>query len=66
MAMVTYELKPGAKPTSEQLTRIREAARQPISFDDDCPEMTAEQLARFRPANPEARQRWLESRRAHG
>ena len=36
--IVTYELKPGQKPTPEQIQRIREAAKRPIVFDEDCPE----------------------------
>ena len=50
--IVTYELKPGQKPTPEQIERIREAAKRPIVFDEDCPEMTEEQLKKFRRVNP--------------
>jgi uncharacterized protein (DUF4415 family) len=38
-------LKPGANPTKKQLERIRKAAQMPITFDEDCPELTGEQLA---------------------
>jgi uncharacterized protein (DUF4415 family) len=45
--LVTSTLKKGAKPTKEQISRIRKAAKQPIVFDKDCPESTPEQLALF-------------------
>ncbi|MDR2428796.1 MAG: BrnA antitoxin family protein, partial [Candidatus Margulisbacteria bacterium] len=35
------------RPTKEQLRRIREAAKHPIVFDEDCPELTDEELAEF-------------------
>ena len=40
------------KPTPEQIAEIREAAKYPIVFDEDCPEMTDEQLAQFRRVHP--------------
>jgi hypothetical protein len=33
------------------VARIREAAKYPIVFDEDCPELTDEQLAEFRPVH---------------
>lgn len=45
--VVTYELKPGQKPTDEQIARIREAAKRPIVFDEDCPELTPEAVESF-------------------
>jgi len=53
MAIVTREVKIGQKPTEEQLKRINAAASKPITFDTDSPELTSDQLAEFRPANPE-------------
>lgn len=47
MAMVTYELKPGTKPTPEQIAEIEAAAKMPIVYDDDCPEFTDEQYKEF-------------------
>ena len=38
-------IKPGQKPTQEQIERIKEAAKRPITFDEDCPELTLEQYA---------------------
>jgi uncharacterized protein (DUF4415 family) len=43
--LVTSRLKAGAEPARKQLERIRKAAQQPITFDEDCPELTSEQLA---------------------
>ena len=55
--VVTYTVAENQKPTPEQLSRIREAAKRPIVFDEDCPEMTDEQLRQFRPVHPEAWER---------
>ena len=49
---VTYSITRGQKPTPEQIARIREAAKYPIVFDEDCPPMTEEQLKQFRRVNP--------------
>ncbi|MDR1998164.1 MAG: BrnA antitoxin family protein [Candidatus Margulisbacteria bacterium] len=40
-------LRAGDRPTLAQLKRIREAAKHPIVFDEDCPELTDEELAEF-------------------
>lgn len=53
MATVTSHLKTGSAPSEDVLARIREAARYPMNFDEDCPELTDEQLSEFRPVNPE-------------
>jgi uncharacterized protein (DUF4415 family) len=45
--IITSRLKAGAKPTKKQIERIRKASQQPIAFDDDCPELTREQLAQL-------------------
>ena len=49
---VTYSITRCQKPTPEQSARIREAAKYPIVFDEDCPPMTEEQLKQFRRVNP--------------
>ena len=49
--LVRHIIPAGSKPTHEQIARIREAEKYPIVFDDDCPELTDEQLAEFRPVN---------------
>ena len=51
MAIVTHIHTAGTKPTPEQIARIREAAKYPIVYDEDCPKLTEEQLAQFRPIN---------------
>ncbi|WP_294160746.1 BrnA antitoxin family protein [uncultured Selenomonas sp.] len=47
MAIHRMYVKPGQKPTEEQLERIRKAASFPITYDEDCPELTDEQYAEF-------------------
>ena len=32
----TYVVKKGQKPTKEQIREIQEAAKRPITFDEDC------------------------------
>ena len=34
--------------TEEQRKKIKEAAKRPVVFDEDCPELTDEQLSEFR------------------
>ena len=41
----------GNNITSEQAIRIREAAKHPVVYTKDCPELTDEQLAEFQPVN---------------
>ena len=50
--IVTYTITKDQKPTPEQVARIREAAKRPIVYDEDCPEMTDEQLRQFKRVNP--------------
>ena len=54
--IVSYTIKRGQKPTPEQIAEIREAAKYPITFDEDCPEMSEEQLRQFRRVNPRSGQ----------
>lgn len=42
----------GQKPTPEQIERLRALKDRPIVFDEDCPELTDEQLKQFRRVNP--------------
>lgn len=51
MATVRYELKTGTKPTKEQIRQIEEAAKRLITYDDDAPKLTPEQLTQFRKAD---------------
>ena len=45
--IVNYSITKDQKPTPEQIAEIREAAKRPIVFDEDCPPMTDEQLRQF-------------------
>ncbi len=47
MAIHRMYVSPGQKPTEEQVERIRQAASFPITYDEDCPELTDEQYAEF-------------------
>ena len=49
---INYNRKRGTPLTPEQIAEVREAAKRPIVFDEDCPEMTEEQLKQFRRVNP--------------
>ena len=49
--MMRLEFTDGNELTSEEIAHIREAAKYPIVFSEDCPELTDEQLAQFRPVN---------------
>ena len=50
--IVSYSITKDQKPTPEQIAEIREAAKRPIVFDEDCPEMTEEQLKQFKRVHP--------------
>ena len=54
MSTVHYFLADSYKPTEEQKTRIREAAKKPFVYDEDCPPLTREELKRMkrRPVDP--------------
>ncbi|MCL2806111.1 MAG: BrnA antitoxin family protein [Treponema sp.] len=41
---VTSKLKPGDKPTKEQIKRIETAAQMPVAHDNDSPVYTYDQL----------------------
>jgi hypothetical protein len=49
--LVRHTHTAGSGLTPEQLAEIREAEKYPIVFDEDCPELTDEQLAEFMPVN---------------
>jgi hypothetical protein len=55
MAIITSTVKAGQGPSKEELARIkaelREAKRHPIVYDEDCPKLTAAQLAEFKPVD---------------
>ncbi len=47
MSESNVTIQHGQKPTKEQLNEIKKASKLPITFDNDCPELTAEQLQEF-------------------
>ena len=47
MAIINYTFEPGDKPTKAQIKEIKQAAKKPIVYDEDCPKLTDEQLAEF-------------------
>ena len=36
----TYTIKPGQKPTEEQLKEVEKAKKKPIVYDEDCQEIS--------------------------
>lgn len=56
--MTIYEeLNPDDKLTEEQIAMLKELEASPAVPDEDCPELTEEQMARFAEAARERRQR---------
>ena len=47
MGITRSTVRVGQKPTKEQLKQIREIAKRPIHYTEDCPESTPEALAEF-------------------
>lgn len=45
---VYFTLEAGQKPTKEELEQIREAAKRPIVFDEDCPELSPAMIKAFK------------------
>ena len=50
--IITYNRKPGTPLTHEQIARLDALKDRPIVFDEDCPEMTDEQLKQFKRVHP--------------
>ena len=48
MGIKRFTLEEGQKLTSEQIHKVREAAKNPVVFDEDNPELTDAQLAGLR------------------
>ncbi|MCD8132021.1 MAG: hypothetical protein LUE16_12255 [Lachnospiraceae bacterium] len=46
----TYIIESGQKPTEEQLKEVEEAQKQPITFDEDCQELSPAMMKAFRSA----------------
>lgn len=47
MTIIRKMIYEGQQPTAEQIKEIEEAAKRPITFDEDCPELTEEQIKQF-------------------
>lgn len=47
----------GQKPTPEQIERLRALKDRPIVFDEDCPELTDEELKQFKRFYPRRKDR---------
>ena len=43
----TYTTKPGQLPSIEQLEEIEEAKKSPITFDEDCEELSPAMMKAF-------------------
>ena len=48
--MVIRTLTPGMKLTQTQKATLEDAARQPVVYENDCPELTPEMAVAFRKA----------------
>lgn len=46
--IVTAKLSKDAKLTEEQVKEIEEAKKYPITYDEDCPELTPEMEKQFK------------------
>jgi len=51
MAIETYNRPAGTGLTPYELAMLEEAEKHPIEYDDDCPKLTPEQLAEFKPVH---------------
>jgi hypothetical protein len=49
MIIEKYSRKAGTGLTPEELAMLEEAEKRPQVYDDDCPKLTPQQLAEFRP-----------------
>lgn len=44
----TYTIEQGQKPSKEQIEEVLEASKKPVSFDDDCEELSPELIKAFK------------------
>ena len=49
MAIVTFSREAGIGLTPDEQAMLEEAENLPQIYDEDCPKLTADQLAEFRP-----------------
>jgi uncharacterized protein (DUF4415 family) len=57
MELIRETLTPGQKLTDAQREEIRAAVKMPITYTDDAPKLTPEQLEQFRKVNADGRER---------
>ncbi len=55
--IITTTLEENKPLTTEQRKMLEEAAKYPITFDEDCPELTDEQLKKFKRISKEKREK---------
>ena len=55
--MVKETLRAGQKPTKAQIKEIRAAGKKLITYTDDAPQLTSEELAEFKQINAESRKK---------
>lgn len=46
----TLTINKGQRPTEEQLKEVEEAKKYPITFDNDCPELSPAMMKAFKSA----------------
>lgn len=52
MNSITEEMKKELAFTEEELRELELARKMPITFDEDCPEISPQQAIKFRRVNP--------------
>lgn len=55
MNSITEEMKKELAFTEEELKELEQARKMPITFDEDCPEVSPEKAIKFRRVNPSHR-----------
>ena len=55
--MVKETLQAGQRPTKAQVEEIRAAGKKAITYTDDAPRLTNEELAQFKQVNAESRKK---------
>ncbi len=53
----TFTIENGQKPTEEQLKEIEEAKKHPITFDEDCQELSPAMIKAFKCATVQRNRR---------
>ena len=63
MATIKKKIDVTKKPTARQKKMLEELEQRPIVYDDDCPELTEEQLAQFKRISDIRREEGLNNRK---